>query len=502
MKPRFRLTSGAVVAVLAVLTAAGQARPPASSPPGSLDTTFGGDGIVVTDIGGSDLPREVLVQPNGKVVVVGQTAWDPTVGRIAFAIVRYSVDGSLDTSFGTGGRVTTDLGLRALPGAAALLPDGRILAAGFRFGTTEDFALVRYTTQGGLDASFGQGGVVTTDFGGTRDEAWGLVVQRDGKIVVAGHRFTGASGSGPADFALARYDGSGNLDSSFGSGGRVVTDLGQSDLVWDAVIQPDGKIVVAGSTGAGFPSEGPTKIALARYTQTGSLDPTFDGDGIAIPDAAPEAAEAVALQSDGKLVVSTRHGVRFAVARFTTNGQLDTRFGEDGFAASEPLRGTLPVDVALQRNGKIVAAGVDYGAGDRIGYVVARFLPSGASDLRFGTDGVAKASVGSGAWAMTMAVAPDQRLVTAGAVGMNPGSTADFAVTRFLPGTCTVPSLVGRALTAVRGILARANCRLGTTRPVKSSRVAAGRIVGQTPAAGRELADWAFVNVTVSRGRR
>jgi uncharacterized delta-60 repeat protein len=220
--------------------------------------------------------------------------------------------------------------------------------------------LVRYASNGALDSSFGSGGVVTTDFGGTRDEAWAVAVQHDGKIVVVGHRFPGATGDGPADFAVARYDPAGNLDRAFGADGRVVTDLGAFDLVTGAVLQPDGKIVVAGSTGEGFPELAPTKIALVRFTTTGSLDRSFSGDGRVVTDTAtPEAAQGIAIQADGKLVVSSGLEERFAVVWYRSNGQLDATFGSRGFAVAQlPTMQPIPrMAIAAYRATTVVVAG-------------------------------------------------------------------------------------------------------------------------------------------------
>ncbi|MCI0529632.1 MAG: hypothetical protein L0Y56_19490, partial [Nitrospira sp.] len=192
--------------------------------PGDLDPTFGTGGKAITDFGGSDQASAIALQANGKIVVAGSSEID---GFLDFALARYNTDGSLDTSFGTAGKVTTDFGgSNGGAFAVALQQDGRIVAAGrtfIFFGLTSDFALARYNTDGSLDTSFGTAGKVTTDFGGNNDGVFAVALQADGKIVAVGSSQIGIMNS---DFALARYNPDGSLDSSFGSGGMVTTDFG------------------------------------------------------------------------------------------------------------------------------------------------------------------------------------------------------------------------------------------------------------------------------------
>jgi uncharacterized delta-60 repeat protein len=229
---------------------------------GKLDMSFGRGGRVVTDLGGDDWAAGVVAQPDGKIVVAGgrRTAngpgWD-------FALVRYTSDGKLDMSFGRGGRVVTDLGV--VPYSVVVQPDGKIVAAGNSSGAA--FALVRYTSSGKLDTSFGVRGKVLTVFGPNGDDsgADALALQADGKIVAVGtwggvdlahNHFTGGY------FALARYTIRGKLDASFGKGGKVLTfgprHGGRAEA--DALaIQKDGNIVAAGDLAGDF--------ALVRYTK-------------------------------------------------------------------------------------------------------------------------------------------------------------------------------------------------------------------------------------------
>jgi uncharacterized delta-60 repeat protein len=329
---------------------------------GSLDGTFGTGGMVTTDVGGLSAGALALaIQPDGRIVAAGAT--DEAGYCCQFALVRYNADGTLDTSFGTDGRVTTDFGGLDEAHAVVVQPDGKILAAGSTYSPfLSGFALARYNPDGSLDAGFGSGGKVTTSFGGI-DGAGGLVLQPDGRIVAAG------GGGPPGDFALARYNADGSLDTGFGSGGRVTTDFGSSDRAEDVVLQRDGRIVAAG-TGDG-------RFALARYDPDGSLDGSFGDAGsvtTVIVGQNVESATGLAIQSDGRLVAAgwayIDYVSYFALVRHHADGSLDTHFGDGGkvttgFGASDQAEG-----VAIQADGKILAAGF----GNQR-FALARYLP-------------------------------------------------------------------------------------------------------------------------------
>ncbi|MEV6050381.1 calcium-binding protein [Streptomyces sp. NPDC052107] len=286
---------------------------------GSLDTTFNGTGAVTTDFGGGeDVAFGVALQADGKIVAAGSTN---AFGGLDFALARYNLDGSLDTTFGTGGKVVTDFGTgdNDIANGVVVQTDGKIVAAGSGVsGSTLDFALARYNTDGSLDTTFGTGGLVTTDFGGDNDQALGVALQNDGKIVAAG--FTNAGGTN--DFALARYNTDGSLDTTFGTGGKVITDFGGTiDEAFGVAVQTDGKIVAAGITNAG----GTFDFALARYNTNGSLDTTFGTGGkVTTNFGGSDVARGVTLQTDGKIVAagSSNAGgtTDFALARYLGGG--------------------------------------------------------------------------------------------------------------------------------------------------------------------------------------
>ena len=358
--------------------------------------------------------------------------------RLAAGLVALSVAGSLapaawagagdlDPSFSGDGKLTTDFGVGGASGVA-LQGDGKIVVVGDSGG---DFALARYNADGSLDPSFAGDGMLTTDFGRDFEGASDLALQSDGKIVVVG-------GGGPGrDFALARYNADGSLDPTFADDGMQTIDFGDVDEASGVVLQGDGKVVAAGMTGA----PGSTDFALARLEADGSLDPTFSGDGIQTADfSATDRAAAVALQADGRLVVpgaaGGMSGSRFALARFDAGGLLDASFAG---GEREPMFGTrrfeadqdFAADVALQADGKIVAAG---GAAarlaGRLGFALARFNGDGSLDRSFSGNGKLLTHFGSYASASGVAVQADGRIVAVGSSVQFPGDQ-DFALARY-----------------------------------------------------------------------
>ena len=281
---------------------------------GSLDTTFSGDGKVITDFGGDDGGNSVVMQADGKILVVGST-YNGSSSDIALA--RYNTDGTLDTNFSDDGKATTNFGSGH---CVVMQGDGKILVAGSESNDSgNDFALARYNSDGSLDTTFSGDGKVTTDFGEGDDHGYSVVMQPDGKIIVAGFDFNYSG-----DFVLARYNADGTLDTTFSDDGKVVTDFGGDDYGFSVVMQPDGKIIVAGLRSFDF--------AVARYNSDGTLDTTFSGDGKVTTDfGGYDGGYSVVIQADGKIVVAGSSGFSnfissadFALARFNSDGSLDT----------------------------------------------------------------------------------------------------------------------------------------------------------------------------------
>jgi uncharacterized delta-60 repeat protein len=345
----------------------------------NLDPTFGTGGTVRTDFAGNiDQANAVAIQPNGQIVAAGSSFSNSKTVE-DFIVARYNANGTLDKRFGKNGQITRDF-FRNVDSisAIAIQPDGRIVVAGFAQlggtgGTPRVFALARYRNDGQPDTSFGNGGALTTSFGGNFAAASAVMLQPDGKIVVAGTVDFNPDlpGSG-LDFALARYNSNGTLDGSFGKGGTVVFDFfGSFDQANAAVLQPDGKIIVVGS--ASYDSNNrDIGFALARFNTDGGIDFGFGTGGKQITDffGAGAKANGVVLQPDGKFVVagtasdSTTRPVAtdIALARYNADGSLDSGFGTGGetaipFPDSATEQGNA---VAVLPDGKIIVAGTAF----------------------------------------------------------------------------------------------------------------------------------------------
>jgi uncharacterized delta-60 repeat protein len=412
---------------------------PAQANPGDLDPGFGTGGKVTTDFaGGPDEAFALAVQPDGKLVAAGGTA-GPGLGN--FALARYNADGSLDASFGTGGIVTTSFGEAGnVAFALAVQADGKLVAAGVvdtTSGTESDFALARYNPDGTLDPSFGAGGLVTTDFAATNDQAEALAVQADGKLVAAG--FTDVFAG--SDFALARYNPNGTLDPSFGTGGRVTTDIGGSiDQAHALVVQGNGRLVVAGiadnsSLGSGF------DFALARYRPNGRLDPSFGTGGKVTTDiAGDDTARGLAMQANGRLVAAgfarSAFTADFALVGYRSDGKLDRSFGTGGRVTTD-FTGSVGFDQAnalvAQADGRLVAAGFAIDPGTLLSdFALARYTSNGSLDPSFGTGGrVITDFTGGDDAARGLGLQADGKLVAAGVTAVA-GTCCDFALARYL----------------------------------------------------------------------
>ncbi len=371
-----------------------------AGPEGQLDLTFSHDGKTTANLGEGQDGMAVIVQKDGKIVVVGDML--PAVGPRDFAVARFNADGTPDSGFGGDGTVTTNIGSNLDLGqttsydsstAAAIQKDGKIVVAGFTNAGKKnffdfDFAVVRYLPNGDLDSTFGKNGIVTTTFtSDSEDRAFAVAVQSDGKIVVAG---SSPNAPGFNDFALARYLPDGTPDKSFSGDGRVITDFtGGFDFAKSMVIQKNGKIVLAGPTTATHLS---VDFGLARYNTDGSLDNSFGGDGRAVTDffGLEDELSAIALQADGKIVAvgTTTDGFvfDFSLARYLPNGSLDKGFSGDGRIISDFGSNTeRAFDVTVQPDGKIIAAGESFQRTND--FALAHYLSNGTLDQSFGTHG-------------------------------------------------------------------------------------------------------------------
>lgn len=494
MRQALKRTFGlaALATSLVVSVSAGAANP------GDLDATFGSGGKVTTRIGSQDSWAEaVVVQPDGKIVVGGPQG-PPAGDAWGFGLARFNRDGTLDTTFGSGGKVMTSFGQTGRIEAVALQKDQKIVAAGWSFVTGgQDFAVARYNANGSLDASFGDGGRVTTDFT-TGDEGNAVVIQPDSKIVVAGQTL--------GKLVLIRYQADGSLDPSFGSFGRVVSiesERGASALA----LQRDGKLVATG----GVYLEGRGQFGVVRFNADGSLDGNFGSDGVAhavVGSGVWSYPNGVALQGDGKIVAA---GVwednlgrfNWGVVRWNRDGTLDPIFGQGGVVVTSK-RGTWAGAVAVQPNGKILVTG-DSQSSDGSMATLVRFQTDGALDPGFGKDGFVTTAFGDDPYnyGSALALQPDGKVLVAGSSFAPPPSNSQVGVVRFLGDpTCVVPKVKGKLLAAAKRAIRKAGCLPGKLTRRFSAKVRKGRIVSQKPGPGASVATATKVALVVSKGRK
>jgi uncharacterized delta-60 repeat protein len=402
---------------------------------GDLDPTFGVGGKVMTDFAANfDVANALAIQADGKIVVVGRAA---SLSVSEAALARYDPDGTLDASFGSGGLVTTPVGTGVSEWLdVAMQADGGIVTAGVAFTSgSYNFTVARYLPSGMLDASFDTDGVATTPFPPGAATIGGLVIQADGKIVVAGQLFVGAG----RDFALMRYTPNGMLDPGFGTGGIVTTSFPGSgdEEALSVAIQADGKIVAAGRADSATRF---AEFALARYNANGSLDATFGSGGRVVTDFATSAdiANDVVILADGKILAvgqtyRSAVGFDFALARYNPDGSPDTGFGTSGLVASNVGSPTdIAYAVAIQPDGKPVVAG-RFGFGSTTDdFVLARYNQDGRLDGGFGTLGVVTTDFASRSdEGHDVALQSDGRIVVAGVANFGGSTGPDFAVARY-----------------------------------------------------------------------
>lgn len=350
---------------------------------GSPDKSFGINGRVTAKFGnGDDKAYAVTIQTDGKILVAGSGYNGKNTD---FAIARFLTDGSPDKTFGHLGATRVDIaGGDDRATALCVTANGVIYISGTaHVGKTDDFAVVALSSTGELHPGFGKQGKIMTEFGTGDDYAYGLSLQPDGRIVVAGHSMIGDSNV----FTVARYLPNGTLDVSWGTGqGRVYTSIGPyNDNAYSIALQPDGKVIVAGATSNGKDQE----FAVVRYLPNGALDSGFGKEGKVRTKMGPgiDTLYGVAVQSNGKIIAagSSFNGYDFdiAVVRYEESGKLDPTFGNHGTRSIEMMyRYDAGYGVVLQRDGKVVIAGV---TNDSVnyGFAIARLTGNGKVDATF-----------------------------------------------------------------------------------------------------------------------
>ena len=397
-----------------------------------LDPTFGGDGRVTTNLGGTnDRLGALVVQSDGKVVVAGRTRDESSFGSGTLVLVRYEADGALDTTFGGDGVVATGVQVSQVS-ALVVQDDGKLVAAASGF---PEGLLARFSPDGTLDPTFGEGGIVATGIGQVTDVE---VQPLDGKLVVAGT---------DSDWVLVRYNPDGTVDTGFGDAGRVTTDVGGVDIPSEVLVQPGGRIVVAGNSFQDLSSP----AVLVRYLSDGSLDTSFGLDGLVVGFSGgfQHISEAV-LQPDGRVVTLGGSSDGLALSRHLTDGTPDTDFGGDGIVTIERVEASLSQALVRQADGNLVVAGFRFG--DDRDFALARLHADGTLDNDFGESGVATTDFGGSDEAVDLALQPDGKVLAAG------NTDEDFALARYAPDGSLDPGfgIAGRVTTNIGGMDDRA----------------------------------------------
>lgn len=414
--------------------------------PLDLDTSFDGDGKLVTNFDESnnshDSVRALALQADGKIIAAGSVSDSDNVNGVGsdFGLVRYFPDGAIDTSFGTAGFVTTHVTQDEVLLDVVLQGDGKIVAVGNTDGSSLDLMITRYLPDGSLDSSFGSGGITVIDLG-TEELLHSVQLQTDGKIVVAGQSFVTNSAS---DVLIVRFDQNGLLDSSFGTQGVVITDFNNRwDRALDMDITDDGRITIVGSSWG--PNITQVKGILARYHSDGSLDSSLNGGSVFchITDSCGKVVtdlggggtdhgEAIVLRredetEDGKIVVSGQ----FGIARYHADGALDNSFGFGGINDASVNTG---YDVAIRNDGRIVRVGTGSG-----GFKIALYSENGElDDSCAGNASVASDFNASQTTARTTLIQPDGKILVGGFARYQ---DQDFALARYIGGSCNRATL-------------------------------------------------------------
>ena len=404
---------------------------------GALDATFGTGGFVTTSFGVSykDEIADIAIQSDGNIVAVG-LAYDSNAGIDKISLARYNSNGSLDNSFGINGIVTTTLfaNFNCSGVAIDLQPDGKILVAAQANDTNTlaiqngYFLVLRYTSNGVLDNTFGVNGVrsiQSTSTFSTEVKATDMLLQPDGNIVLSGSAYYSSS----SEFVFIRLTPTGSLDNTFGTSGVAVISSTIGEAIPSAIaLQSDGKIVYSGyidATTLNYPFVG-------RLNTNGSVDASFGNSGHAVPTYSASAAfMGITLQSNGNILASGFGNSGALLACFQTNGTYDLSFGTNGYLITtigSQVDATL-YDVTVQSDGKIVGAGLADGA-----FALMRTSAQGSIDASFGTGGIVQTTfaVGVGSEARAIKIQTDGKIVLGGTnITANASCISTYALTRY-----------------------------------------------------------------------
>jgi uncharacterized delta-60 repeat protein len=405
--------------------------------PGELDPSFGVGGKVQPPFGPESGAGGVAVQPDGKILVSGSSE-----ASAGFSVARLLPNGSPDPSWGGGdGVVTTPLGEFAAALDVVLQPDGKVVAVGQALGAkNEDFAIVRYLSNGELDPSFGEGGIVILPVGELGDTARAVAIGPGGRIAVTGTSDRPSFGLG-AGVAVLESDGT--PEAAFAGDGTTVveTESGFDDRGEGIAVQPDGEVLVADSTGGGA-GDG---FTLVRLGLDGKPDPEFGGDGVVETPIPGEGGieegrvSDVLVQPDGKIVgggygsdytgTPPEFVIKFEIVRYLSNGELDPSFGSGGMTGVQlPGGHSFGRALGLEPDGKLVLGGTfdqnEEPLEEQYAPALVRFNPNGSLDSSLGGGGVVLEPVGPALESESLeglAIQPDGKIVTTGYQSLTAG---------------------------------------------------------------------------------
>ena len=387
---------------------------------GSLDTSFDADGFATNNYSASYLEqiRSILEQPDGKIVTTYFINYDDNVNFTDYVTRRFNSDATNDASFGTNGKVTTAVANGYnLANAVTLQPDGKIVVAGYSYeipNVKTELSMVRYTSNGSLDPSFSNDGMLTSGVESSNDDLSILLVQPDDKLIAVGTKKNYATnGTGYVDIILSKYNADGSLDAAFGSEGKVTSTFGENlNRILGAIVQPDGKIVVANMYTTFI--DNTQHLELIRYNYNGAIDINFGINGkLSINSFA-----GLISQPDGKIITleaftDNQNNTIFTVKRLNNNGTIDTGFGIDGSAALignlNVLSNTMGKNIAIQNDGKIVLCFTSPNQNNISGVKVIRLNTDGSIDSSFPT-----AAADDGTYADAVFIKPDNKIIVTG----------------------------------------------------------------------------------------
>jgi uncharacterized delta-60 repeat protein len=394
--------------------------------PGSLDQAFGNNGTVMSPISSFvEHGYALAVQDDGKILVAG---FRDQAGAQDFAVARYNADGSLDDSFGSGGMATIDAGTDVdAAWCMALQNDGKIVLGGsvFKQQTTyDDYAVVRLNSDGTTDNSFGTNGIVTTDIEGLYDNAYEILVQDDGKIILGGDGYI----LDRRHVCLVRYHTDGTVDESFGFLGVAYLAVGTvEDKTKDIAFQSDGKIIAVGFMNDGMDDQ----AFVARFNTDGTVDTFFGLNGYTTIDIGgrEDRLWTVCVDDDDEILVGgytrdeTEMDNDYLFMKYTSDGVLDTDFGSNGIKMFHYGSNDQVIDMVLQDDGKIVSIGSAFS------FELLRLNENGDLDNSFGDNGKVNTSVGTYCHGNRISLYADKRVVVAGQA--EDGGLKHFALARY-----------------------------------------------------------------------